>query len=99
MGLVVQGVVGSGPIVIGGVSGIMMVVRIGRSGNGEQERRGRAVLRLLPGSTVVCLALLVLLLARLARELSGAALPAAAVCRVFVNVCEVRKWSGPGVAA
>lgn len=97
-GLIV-GITSGGSIIgDGGIgSGIMMIVRVGRPGHTQQQRRGGAVEELLRpgGSSVVCL------LTRLGtsiRGLVGGDLRGVC-CRVFVNVCEVREWSGPGVAA
>lgn len=107
----IQGVVGRGSVVIGrgcvgggggdGGGGCghgvgIMVVRVGRSGNGEQQRRGGAVDRLHPrppGVRIVILTLLGILVS----GLDG--VERVGICRVFVNVCEVREWSWPGVAA
>lgn len=90
----IEGVTGGGSIVsdgIGGVDGVMMIVR--RSGHTQQQRRGGAVEGLHPGSSVVCLVILIRLCTPIRGPVGGG------VCRVFVNVCEVREWSGPGVAA
>lgn len=81
-------------------SGVMMIVRVGRPGHAQQQRRGGAVEGLLHpgGSSVVCLVILIHhRLGTSIRGLVGGVLRG--VCRVFVNVCEVREWSGPGVAA
>lgn len=110
----IEGVIGRGTIVGDGV-GVMMIVRVGRSGHAQQQRRGRAVVGLLHpgGSSVVCLVILTChRLGALIRVLVGDVLRGGGggsggggggggggVCRVFVNVCEVREWSGPGVAA
>lgn len=95
----IEGVTGGESIVsdgIGGVDGVMMIVRVGRSGHTQQQRRGGAVEGLHPGSSVVSLVILIRLGTPI-RGLVGGVLRG--VCRVFVNVCEVREWSGPGVAA
>lgn len=70
------------------------------SGHVEQQRRGRTVGgRWRPRSLGVPrvaafqTGLGIVALARVARELRRD------ICRVFVNVREVRKWSGPSVAA
>lgn len=86
--------------------GVMMIVRVARPGHAQQQRRGRAVEGLLHpgGSSVVCL--VILTHQRLGTPIRGLVVVGGAlrcggdgVCRVFVNVCEVREWSGPGVAA
>lgn len=86
----VQGAIGRGSIVIGGVYGgiMMVVVCVPRSRDAEQQRRRRAVH---PGGCVV-------LVGGFVRQIALAGVQRG-VCRVFVNVCEVRQWSGPGVAA
>lgn len=101
-GLIV-GITSGGSIIgDGGIgSGIMMIVRVGRPGHTQQQRRGGAVEELLRpgGSSVVCLVILTHhRLGTSIRELVGGDLRGVC-CRVFVNVCEVREWSGPGVAA
>lgn len=91
----IEGVTGGGSIV-SGVDGVMMIVRIGRSGHTQQQRRDGAVERLHPGSSVVCLVILIRLGTSIRGPVGGVL---RGVCRVFVNVCEVREWSGPSVAA
>lgn len=103
-GLIV-GITSGGSIIgDGGIgSGVMMIVRVGRPGHTQQQRRGGAVEGLLHpgGSSVVCLVILThRRLGTSIRGLVGGVLRGdGGVCRVFVNVCEVREWSGPGVAA
>lgn len=95
----IKGVTRGGPIV---GDGVMMIVRVGRPGHAQQQRRGGAVEGLLHpgGSSVVCLVILTHhRLGTPIRGLVGGVLRGGGVCRVFVNVCEVREWSGPGVAA
>lgn len=97
----IKGVTRGGPIVGDGI-GVMMIVRVGRPGHAQQQRRGGAVEGLLHprGSSVVCLVILTHhRLGTPIRGLVGGVLRGGGVCRVFVNVCEVREWSGPGVAA
>lgn len=104
-GLIV-GITSGGSIIgdggIGG-SGVMMIVRVGRPGHTQQQRRGGSVEELLHpgGSSVVCLVILTRhRLGTSIRGLVGGVLRGGGgVCRVFVNVCEIREWSGPGVAA
>lgn len=93
----IEGVTGGESIVGSGVDGVMMIVRVGRSSHAQQQRRGGAVEGLHPGSSVVCLVILI----RLGTPIGGGPVGGVlrGVCRVFVNVCEVREWSGPGVAA
>lgn len=93
----IEGVTGGESIVGSGVDGVMMIVRVGRSSYAQQQRRGGAVEGLHPGSFVVCLVILI----RLGTPIAGGSVGGVlrGVCRVFVNVCEVREWSGPGVAA
>lgn len=97
----IRGVTRGGSIVGDGIGdGVMMIVRVGRPGHAQQQRRGGAVEGLLHpgGSFVVCLVILTHhRLGTPIRGLVGGVLRG--VCRVFVNVCEVREWSGPGVAA
>lgn len=99
----IEGVTRGGSIVGDGIGdGVMMIVRVGRPGHAQQQRRGGAVEGLLhPGSSVVCLVILIHRLGTPIRGLVGGVLRGGGggVCRVFVNVCEVREWSGPGVAA
>lgn len=102
----IEGVTSGGSVIgDGGIgSGVMMIVRVGRPGHSQQQRRGRAVEGLLHpgGSSVVCLVILTHhRLGTPIRGLVGGVLRGGGggVCRVFVNVCEVREWSGPGVAA
>jgi len=102
-GLIV-GITSGGSIIGDGIgSGVMMIVRVGRPGHTQQQRRGGAVEGLLHpgGSSVVCLVILTHhRLGTSIRGLVGGVLRGGGgVCRVFVNVCEVREWSGPGVAA
>lgn len=98
----IEGVIGRGSVVDGG-KGITMIVRVRRPGHTQQQRRGGAVEGLLhPGvSSVVCL--VILTHHRLGTPIRGlvvgGVLRGGGVCRVFVNVCEIREWSGPGVAA
>lgn len=89
-----RSIIGDGGI---GIGGIMMIVRVGRPGHTQQQRRGGAVEELLRpgGSSVVCL--VILTHHRLGTSIRG--LVGGVCCWVFVNVCEVREWSGPGVAA
>lgn len=86
------------------MNGIMMVVSVvAGSGDGEQQRRrGNGAVAVDPGRSVVrnrvcnrrgC----VNGVGPLGRQPADA--DHRGVCRVFVNVCEVREWSGPGVAA
>lgn len=93
----IEGVTGGKSIVGSGVDGVMMVVCVDRSSHAQQQRRGGAVEGLHPGSSVVCLVILI----RLGTPIGGGSVGGVlrGVCRVFVNVCEVREWSGPGVAA
>lgn len=97
----IEGVTGRGSVVGGGIGGVMMIVR--RPGHTQQQWRGGAVEGLLhPGvSSVVCL--VILTHHRLGTPIRGlvvgSVLRGGGVCRVFVNVREVREWSGPGVAA
>lgn len=98
----IEGITSGGSVIgdgsIGG--GVMMIVCVGRPGHSQQQRRGGAVEGLLHpgGSSVVCLVILTHhRLGTPIRGLVGGVLRG--VCRVFVNVCEVREWSGPGVAA
>lgn len=101
----IKGVTSGGPIVDDGIcDGVMMIVRVGRSGHAQQQWRGGAVVGLLHpgGSSVVCL--VILTHHRLGTPIRGLVVggvlsDGGGVCRVFVNVCEVREWSGPGVAA
>lgn len=100
----IKGVTRGGSIVGDGIGdGVMMIVRVGRPGHAQQQRRGGAVEGLLhPGSSVVCL--VILTHHRLGTPIRGLVVGGVlrgggGVCRVFVNVCEVREWSGPGVAA
>lgn len=66
----------------------MVVVRVPRWLHGEQQRRRRAVHRVrVPASGVVIRG--ARLVGGLARQLAGRVRPCG-VCRVFVNVCEVR---------
>lgn len=99
----IKGVTRGGSIVGDGIGdGVMMIVRVGRPGHAQQQRRGGAVEGLLHpgGSFVVCLVILIHRLGTPIRGLVvGGVLRGGGVCRVFVNVCEVREWSGPGVAA
>jgi len=102
----IKGVTRRGSIVgIDGIGdGVMMIVRVGRSGHAQQQRRGGAVEGLLHpgGSFVVCLAILThhrLGTPTRGLVVGGVLRGGGGVCRVFVNVCEVREWSGPGVAA
>lgn len=98
----IEGVTSGGSVIGDGIgNGVMMIVRVGRPGNAQQQRRGGAVEGLLHpgGSSVVCLVILIHhRLGTSIRGLVGGVLRGG-VCRVFVNVCEVREWSGPGVAA
>lgn len=94
----IEGVTGGESIVGSGVDGVMMIVRVDRlSSHAQQQRRGGAVEGLHPGSSVVSLVILI----RLGTPIGGGPVGGIlrGVCRVFVNVCEVREWSGPGVAA
>lgn len=98
----IKGVTRGGSIVGDGIGdGVMMIVRIGRPGHAQQQRRDGAVEGLHPGgSSVVCL--VILTHHRLGTPIRGLVVGGGGgggVCRVFVNVCEVREWSGPGVAA
>lgn len=91
-----------GGSIVGDGIGVMMIIR--RPGHAQQQRRGGAVEGLLHpgGSSVVCLVILTHhRLGTPIRGLVGGVLRGGGggVCRVFVNVCEVREWSGPGVAA
>lgn len=105
----IKGVIREGSIVGDGIGdGVMMIVRVGRPGHAQQQRRGGAVEGLLHpgGSSVVCL--VIRTHHRLGTPIRGLVVGGVlrgggggggGVCRVFVNVCEVREWSGPGVAA
>lgn len=88
----VEGVTGGGSIVSD-----VRIVHV-RSGHTQEQRRDRAVERLYPGSSDDWIILVILIwLGTPIRGPVGGVLRG--VCRVFVNVCEVREWSGPSVAA
>lgn len=99
----IKGVIREGSIVGDGIGdGVMMIVRVGRPGHAQHQRRGGAVEGLLHpgGSFVVCLRTRHRLGTPIRGLVVGGVLRGGGgVCRVFVNVCEVREWSGPGVAA
>lgn len=104
----IQGVTRGGRSIVGdGIGdGVMMIVRVGRPGHVQQQRRDGAAEGLLHpgGSSVVCLVILThhrlgtpirgLVVGGVLRGGGGGS--GGGVCRVFVNVCEVREWSGPG---